>query len=319
MMAPPDRYYLLYIICYVRQFVNCPHNKIYYYYFNMSRNSHSDNEPRYLIIPAAGLGTRMKPVTQDLPKELLPLGRKPAIQYAVEEGLSAGIKNIIIIINKHKEIIRQYFEEEKTGSALFPEAADGMTTIRKNAFLHFLYQDEPVGEADAISYAEGIAGNHAVAVIYPDNIYVPSPGAIKILKSAYLKFGQDVIALSDVPDDLVPSISNSGRVDIVPTDKEVYTIERFIPKGEGYFVPRFSGEIRATGIYICGPHIFEYIRKARVSEREGEFTDTSVRNAILREKTILGYNVPGTVYDIGNPDGYTICLRNIQKGHAHSD
>jgi UTP--glucose-1-phosphate uridylyltransferase len=61
----------------------------------------------FLIIPAAGLGTRMRQVTPDLPKELLPVGHKPAIQYTVEEGFSANIKNIIIIISRQKEIIRQ--------------------------------------------------------------------------------------------------------------------------------------------------------------------------------------------------------------------
>ena len=65
-------------------------------------------EPEYLIIPAAGRGTRMIEINPDLPKEMLPIGNKPAIQYAVEEGITAGIRNIIIVINRHKEIIRRY-------------------------------------------------------------------------------------------------------------------------------------------------------------------------------------------------------------------
>jgi UTP--glucose-1-phosphate uridylyltransferase len=270
-------------------------------------------EPEYLIIPAAGLGTRMKSANADLPKELLHVGHKPAIQYAVDEGLFAGIKNVIIVINRQKEIIRQYFEEEKVSSTLFPGAADEMTEIRKNVAFHFVYQKEPLGEADAISCAEGVAGNHAVAIMYPDNIYLPSPGAVKIIKSVYLKFNQDVIALSNVTDDLAPAISNSGRVDIDTLEQNLFSIRKFLPKGAGHFVPRFRGEIRASGIYICGPHLFKYIGKVRSTIKKGELTDTPVRNAILKERRMLGYNVPGIVYDTGNPEGYEMCLRHIGK------
>jgi UTP--glucose-1-phosphate uridylyltransferase len=285
----------------------------------MSNKKNPDIEPKYLIIPAAGLGTRMKSVNPDLPKELLPVGHKPAIQYAVEEGLSAGIINVIIIINRLKEIIREYFEEEKVSSTLFPGAADEMKRIRQNMCFHFLYQKEPLGEADALQYAEGIAGTNAVAVMYPDNIYLPSPGAMKIIKSVYVKFRHDVIALSRVPDDCAPAISNSGRVDIAPVEENLFNIEKFVSKGQGQFVPRFRGEMRASGIYICGPYLFKYIKKARSTTGEGEFTDTPVRNMILKERTMLGYHLPGIVYDIGNPHGYELCLKNIQKRDSRSD
>ncbi len=68
--------------------------------------------PRYLIIPAAGLGTRMRTLSPDLPKELLSIGGKPAIQYAIEEGIAAGIEKIVIIISDQKEIIRQVFQDK---------------------------------------------------------------------------------------------------------------------------------------------------------------------------------------------------------------
>ncbi len=72
-----------------------------------------EDEPFYLIVPAAGLGKRMKLANPEMPKEMLPVGNKPAIQYTVEEGISAGIKNIVIIINRDKEMICKYFAERK--------------------------------------------------------------------------------------------------------------------------------------------------------------------------------------------------------------
>src|SRR4030042_1441717 len=96
------------------------------------------DDPLYLWSPAAGFGKRMKAVNAEIPKEMLPVGNKPAILYAVEEGLSAGINNIIIVINRQKEMIRKYFEDRKF-------------MAKRGCSIPFLYQSEPLGESDAIS------------------------------------------------------------------------------------------------------------------------------------------------------------------------
>lgn len=255
-------------------------------------------EPRYLIIPAAGLGTRMRSIDPDLPKEMLPVGDKPAIQYAVDEGISAGIKNIIIIINKQKEIVRRYFEDQKSGT---------------ECSFTFLYQKEPLGESDAISYAGDITGSHSAAVIYPDNLYIPSPGTLKALKPVFNKYKKDVIALTEVTENNSPGISNAGRVDISLLSDPVFTIEKFIPKSRGTFAPRFKGELRACGIYISGPYIFDYIERSRNKYTDGELTDLPVRSLILKERGMLGCRLPGTVFDIGNPSGYKKCLEYFKN------
>ena len=272
----------------------------------------NENEPKYLIIPAAGIGTRMKCVNPDLPKEMLPVGHKPAIQYAVEEGLSAGIKNIVIIISRQKEIIRQYFEKEKVRSSLFPCAADEMHEIRKNVSLHFLYQKEPLGESDAIGCAKDIAGGHPVAIIHPDDIYFRAPGAMKVLKSVYNQYKTDVIALVEVSAENVPGLSNSGRVDIRQISRNIFHIKKFIQKSKGLFTQRFKGELRACGMSISGPHIFEHIERLRSTIKEGEFTDFPVHTLALKEQGFLGCRLEGTFFDIGNPKGYELCLKHMQ-------
>ncbi len=264
-----------------------------------------EDEPRYLIIPAAGLGTRMRAVNPDVPKEMLPVGNKPAVQYAVEEGLSAGIKNIVIIINRQKEIIRQYFEDRKFRQKIFPLANP----------ITFLYQKEPLGESDAINLTRDTVGNHSIAVIYPDNIYLPAPGALKILKTVFQQYRTDVTALMEVTKENASGISNSGRVDIKPVEDTVFRIERFHPKGKGNFVPRFRGELRTCGILISGPHLFAYIKRVKDTIKEREFTDGPVRILMLKEKRLLGCRLPGTVFDIGNPRGYELCLNHIRKIH----
>lgn len=277
-----------------------------------------EDEPSYLVIPAAGLGTRMQAVNPDMPKEMLPVGHKPAIQYAVVEGLSSGTKNIVIIISKQKEIIRQYFEDREFRKNMFPLATKEMEEINRACSITFLYQKEPLGESDAISLATDVVGNHSVAIIYPDNIYFPvrnespTPGVLKILKSIFRQYRTDVTALMEVTGENSHGISNSGRVDLTYLKDAVFRIKRLHPKGKGHFTPRFKGELRTCGISISGPHLFEYVKRLRHTIKEKEFTDIPVRAVILKEKGLLGCRLPGTVFDIGNPSGYELCLTYIK-------
>ena len=248
--------------------------------------------PHCLVIPAAGLGTRMKSVDPNLPKELLPIASKPAIQYAIEEGIDAGVDRIVIIISRKKEIIR-----ERLSKLPLP--------------ITFLYQEEPQGESDAIALAEPIVGNHPLAIIYPDNLYFPAPGALRLLQEVYTQYDTDVIALGTVTQTNAMATGNSGRVDLNHEGGDLYRIQRFHLKGPGYFIPRFGEEFRACGLMVFGPHIFEAIRRTRGRVDHGEFTDESVRKLILKERGLLGLRVPGRVFDIGNPKGYSFCLSLI--------
>ncbi len=273
------------------------------------------NEPEFLIIPAAGLGTRMKSVRSDLPKELLPVGGKPAIQYAVEEGIAAGIKNIVIIISRQKEIIRRYFEDTNLCSQIFPNAITQLEKILKAARFTFLYQKEPLGESDAISYAKDIAANTPVAIIHPDDIYLPSPGALTILKDVYREYQKDVISLLEVNADNAPGFSYSGIVDIEPVEGPLFQIRKFHPKKKGTFQSRHSGELRTCAIEISGPYIFDYIERLRGMIKDEEFTDFPVRSLILEELGTLGCLLPGHIFDIGNPQGYKQCTDYIIQAH----
>jgi UTP--glucose-1-phosphate uridylyltransferase len=268
-------------------------------------------KPEYLIVPAAGLGKRMQSVDPNLPKELLPVGPQPAIQYAVDEAISVGIDKIIIIISAQKTSIRRYFEDKAFRNTRFPAVSERMAKIDRTTSISFQYQEEPRGEADAIGLASHIIGPHSVAVFYPDNVYFPAPGALKAVIPVFVQTGKDVIGLKEVGD--AEGLSNSGRVDLVPAGEPVYRITRFYPKGPGSFVPRFSGELRTCGIALYGAHLFDYIRRARESSEDREITDGSVRSLMIRDMEILGCRLPGRLFDIGNPQGYRDCLRYIRS------
>lgn len=247
-----------------------------------------------LIIPAAGLGTRMRSVNPQLPKELLPLGGKPAIQYAIEEGIDAGVEKIIVIISPQKEILRQRL-------------------LKLPAHIDFVCQQEPRGEADAIALAEPLAEGHDLGIIYPDNLYLPAPGGLKCLQTEYAKMGADVLALSPVSRLNSTLVSNSGRVDLKHQHADWYRILQFHPKSTGDFLPRFSVELRTCGLMVTGPHLFDFIRRARGHWRQGEFTDEPVRRLLLQERGLMGLRLPGKVHDIGNPKGYAFCSNQLSK------
>lgn len=269
-------------------------------------------EPRYLVIPAAGLGKRMKIVDDLIPKEMLPVGHKPAIQYAFAEGTAAGITHIILIINDKKDLIRKYCESKKLRKKLFPYAVEEMEHIDSTCTFYFIYQKEPLGEFDAISLVKEITGNHYMAVIYPDNIFFSSTGALKELKAAFLQEQKDVIGLYEVTDKNKQGISNSGRVDHRFVKEDLFRIETIYLKGQGHFEPRFPGELRTCGIQITGPHIFKFIEKARSLIKSKEVTEGPVRILYIKKETLLGLRLSGNVFDIGNPVGYKHCLDYIR-------
>jgi UTP--glucose-1-phosphate uridylyltransferase len=270
-------------------------------------------ETRYLVIPAAGLGTRMRAVDPSLPKEMLPIGKRPSIHYAVMEGIAAGIQEIIIIINRDKEMIRSYFENSEFRNRFYPGTEGDCSGEYDRCSISFLYQETPLGESDAISLAEGIVGDHALAVVYPDNIYLPSPGALRALATVFRIHRKDIWTLMKVTDDNIEGTSDSGRVDMEAINKNFFRITKVLPKRDGNFVPRFRGELRTCGISMLAPGYFDLLRRARATAGSGEFTDHSVRELSVKAERLFGYLLPGHVFDIGNPSGYRLCQEYVKK------
>ena len=258
----------------------------------------------FLVIPAAGLGTRMKSVKPDSPKEMLLIDNKPAIQYTVEEAMFAGINNIIVIINRLKDSVR-YFLEDFVSAKTEPNNMYSLT---------FLYQEHPHGESDAIYLAKEVVGNNPVAVMYPDNIFFPPGEALVNLQSVYEQYHQDVVALMKVTQRNAPFISNSGKIDTHHIYENVYRIDCLYPKADGSFHLRFPGELRTCGISISGPHLFKDIEQSRNRIKEGEeFTDRHVRIQMMKKRELYGCLLNGYVFDIGNPKGYKECRKYAES------
>jgi len=250
-----------------------------------------------LILPAAGLGSRMRKISSGGAKEMLPLAGRPVIQYAVDEALDAGVKKLVVILNRRKKALRRYLAGRRSSSL----------------DVLFLYQEEPAGEADALSLAAPFVVGAPVAVIYPDNVHLPTPGGLRFLVDCYRRNGHDVVGLSGMEGDLFEAAGNAGRVDLRPSGGDLYQVLRLHAKQAGHFRPRFAGELRLTGFSVYGPSLFRDLEEARKKVRLGEeFTDFPLRRYILDKRGLWACRLPGTVYDVGRPEGYALCRSRLQ-------
>ena len=160
------------------------------------------------IIPAAGLGTRVLPASKALPKEMLPIVDKPAIQYIVEEAVNAGITDILIITNRGKGVIEDHFDHsieleamlEKRGNT---EVLDELRRVAKLANIYYIRQRETKGLGDAVLRAKEFVGDEPFAVLYGDDVIIGETPAIGELCDAYDKYGKSVVGVKEVSDEFV--------------------------------------------------------------------------------------------------------------------
>ncbi|MEF2146011.1 MAG: sugar phosphate nucleotidyltransferase [Desulfovibrionaceae bacterium] len=245
-----------------------------------------------LVLPAAGLGTRMRETYPDLPKELLPLGNRRIIDFALLEAEDAGMERVVVILNKNKQALRDHLDSSGSRFELV-----------------FVMQDTQDGECDAIASARPVIGTAPFAVLYPDNVGYPCPGMLRQVCRAHAHTGLDCVALMAVKPENAPGISNSGRVDLERgPEKNTFNIIGFPKKGSGPFQPRFAGEMRSCGLYVALPHLFDFIEETRRLGYEGELTDGKVRRVMLEQGIpFVGAPLDVEVFDVGNPIGYAAC------------
>ena len=186
--------------------------------FIPSMNGNKNRVPvKFAVIPCAGLGTRMLPLTKVIPKELLPLGPKPLIEHALAELGEAGIEQVIIVIRKGKEMLQRHITEPYP----FPERAHCPSPVTNGMKLHFVEQTDPRGLGDAIKQAAPIIGDNPFLMLLPDQLLTGTPGASAQLVRAYS--GQH---------------SLSSMVNIPKEETEFFVGSRgFVVEGEG---PRYK-------------------------------------------------------------------------------
>jgi len=245
------------------------------------------------------LGTRLLPLTRSVPKELLPVGRFPMIQWCVAEAALAGIEEIILVIRQGKEAIMSYFLDE-LDEPLPPAGLWGHLDFR------FLYQEKPRGPGDALLEASSVIGDEPFALLFPDDIFLGGRSALSQLVSLFERTGEMVTGLIQVGSQEGRHFGNCGRVDVDPADdldgEGVYRIKKLYDKGIGHFEVRGKGEVRWTGRHVLLPSFLHYLQEL---DREAEYLDdVSAFQQKIDEAGMLGKLIECEVFDVGNMKGY---------------
>lgn len=267
------------------------------------------------IIPAAGLGTRVLPASKSMPKEMLPIVDKPAIQYIVEEAVSAGITDILIITNRGKGIIEDHFDHsiELENMLKIRGREDTLKELDKladMANIYYLRQKETRGLGDAVLRARQFAGEDPFAVLYGDDVIVGEVPAIGELISAYETFGKSVVGIKEVPDELIVKYCSLA---VEKTGEKSYAVSDMIEK------PQLSEKLSNFSILgrcVLEPEIFDILENTPLGAG-GELQLTDAMCRVAKTKGMIGIDFSGTRYDMGNKFG--VLKANIEVGLNHPE
>lgn len=257
-----------------------------------------------VIIPAAGLGTRFLPYTKAVPKEMLPLLNKPALQYIIEEGLASEIKQFFIISSRGKQAIEDYFDADP-GLERFldernkPDLLSSINKIIRQAFFTYIRQTEPLGLGHAVWMARHSIGKEYFGVCLPDDIIAgKQPGLAQLIRIARQEKAS-VIAVQEVPQD---SVSSYGIIAVKQQiTPNLFQVSNLVEKPKQKDAP---SNLAVIGRYVLSHKIFQALDETASSETgEIQLTDGISHMMKMNEK-VFAYKVQGTRYDIGNPIGW---------------
>ena len=274
---------------------------------------------RKAIIPAAGLGTRVLPASKSIPKEMLNIVVKPAIQYIDEEAVEAGIEEILIITNRGKGAIEDHFdhsfelESNLKNNPSKKRIYDDILKPVNMANIYFIRQKETKGLADAILRAKNFIGNEPFAILYGDDVITNRGGkpVIGQLCDAYEKFGKGVVGVKEVPR---KDVSKYCSLDVTPLENNIMQCHNIIEKPtEDQIISCYS----ILGRVVMPPEIFDIIEKTPANEKAGEvyFTDSMVM--LAKEQGLNAIDFEGTRYDMGNKLG--IMKANCEVALNHDE
>jgi UTP--glucose-1-phosphate uridylyltransferase len=255
------------------------------------------------VIPTAGIGTRLIPLTNHTPKELLPIGGKPIIQYALEKHMAADISEFCIIISPDKPHLHDFITGNWNPPALPFEKDAIFYSQLEQCRIVFVTQSHPKGVADAVGLAEGFVENEPFICIMPDCLLFSEESHPQQLLHAFEKYKKSVIGTIIIESANVERFGNVGLLRTERLDEECFLITSLSDKdpepmtakpGEGIH-KGFGG-----GIYL--PEYFELLEETR-AHAKGEIDDVPIHQALVEQGRLLGVLLEGKAFDVGHPLG----------------
>ncbi len=243
------------------------------------------------VIPAAGLGTRLQPLSFFYPKEMLPIAGFPMIHYSVLEAARVGCSEIALITSKEKESLRHYVQ--------WASKQEDLSHLK----FHYLYQKKPTGISDAILVAEDAVSNQPFIVMYPDDIFLPFSATTPLeqLLKVFEEYEEPVIGMEEFED--LTRILPYGNIrgEWFDDSKTIFKVESIKEKPR---IEEVTTPFGTMGRYILFPDIFNYFRQLPIVKGEERFA-TDALNNYAKEKTLLAVPLRGVRrYDAGNIKDY---------------
>lgn len=271
---------------------------------------------RKAIIPAAGMGTRVLPASKAVPKEMLNIVDKPAIQYIVEEAFASGIEEVLIITNRNKGAIEDHFdhayelEAKLAGNPSKKAIYDDVMACSNFGNIYFLRQKETKGLGHAVLCAKNFVGNEPFAVLYGDDVIISETPAAKQLCDAYEKYGKGVVGVKEVPGLAITKYCSLKTEHI---EGNCYNCTDMIekPKPE-----EIMGNFSILGRVVLPPEIFGILEKTPLGAGN-ELQLTDAMKTLAQSDGVIAVEYEGKRYDMGNKFG--ILQANIEVGLKHPE
>lgn len=271
----------------------------------------------HAVIPVAGFGTRMLPLSKSVPKELLPLGNRPAIHYVVKEAIAAGIKHIVLVGHAQKSAIENYFDVNAELDTQLREKgkddlADSLNWLPDDVSVSMIRQGKPLGLGHAVLVARPIIGNNSFAVLLPDVVLDPFTTDMQTDNLAYMlkQFaldGQSQILVDNVADSDVHKYGIarlSDNTETTQTKNEIgnqsFNVSGFVEKPALADAP---SRLAVVGRYVFDQQIFDYLANTTASVG-GEIQLTDAIDALIATQGVQVTTMQGASYDAGDMRSY---------------
>lgn len=268
------------------------------------------------VIPAAGLGTRVLPATKAMPKEMLTIVDKPAIQYIVEEAVASGITDICIVLSRGKGVVEDHFDaspelEQKLEASGKTEVLETVRAISKLANITYVRQPAPLGLGHAVNCAKSFVGKDPFAVLYGDDVIMGDYPCCKQLVDQYEKYGLGCVCMKEVPFEQVTRYSS---LKVENLENNVYKVTDMVEKPA---TPELAfSNFSILGRCVLPGEIFDILADLPRGAG-GEYQLTDAMKILATTEGMIGVDFVGTRYDMGNKLG--IMQASVETALKHPE
>jgi UTP--glucose-1-phosphate uridylyltransferase len=275
------------------------------------------------LIPAAGLGTRFLPATKAVPKEMLPVVDRPAIEYIVEEAASAGLRDVLLVTSRLKKAIEDHFDREPEAEAVLEKKGDHERLARvrhsnEMADIHYVRQQDPRGLGHAVLCGAAHIGAEPFAVLLGDDMIDERDPLLAEMIAVQEARGGSVLAFMEVPREQV-SMYGVGTVEPVGTSGP-YDLVRVRDLVEKPSVDDAPSNLAIIGRYLLSPAVFDVLRHTQPG-RGGEIQLTDAIKVLAQRPDTAAEPVHGLVfngrrYDTGDRVDYLKAVVRLASERA---